>query len=293
MKETKAGFVAIIGRPNSGKSTLLNMLINEEIALVSHKINATRKRMNIIVMHKNSQIIFIDTPGIHEKEKILNQFMLSQSLKAIEDCDIVIFLSPITDNLEYYKKFLELSKDKKHILLLSKIDLISKDDALLKIDKYKKFQDKYLVLIPISSTKNINLIQILDEIVKYLPNSPYLYATDIISTQNIREIYKEKIREAVFDNINKEIPYQSDVIVKKIDECENIDKIYANIIVEKESQKIIMIGKNGNSIKNIGINARKKIENFTGKKVFLKLEVIVKKGWSKDKKMLKEIGYEI
>ena len=131
----------------------------------------------------------------------------------------------------------------------------------------------------------------LDEITKYLPDSPYLYDTEIISTQNLKEIYKEKIREALFDNLNKEIPYQSDVVIKKIDENEICDRIYADIIVEKDSQKIIVIGNKGIGIKNIGINARKKIEQFSGKKLFLKLEVVVKKGWSKNKKSLKELGY--
>lgn len=289
---SKAGFVSIIGRPNSGKSTLLNTLINEQIALVSHKINATRKRMNIIVMHNDTQIIFVDTPGIHHKEKMLNQFMLQESIKAIDDCDLIIFLAPITDSIDDYVDFLKLSNGKKHLLILSKIDLLSKDKIITKITKYEKYKDKYFALIPISSVKNTNLKSLLDEITKYLPESPYLYDTDIISTQNLREIYKEKIREALFDNLNKEIPYQSDVIIKTIQEDHKIDRIYADIIVEKESQKIIVIGTNGKSIKNIGINARKKLEQFSGKKIFLKLEVIVKKGWSKNKKSLKEIGYD-
>ena len=127
---SKAGFVSIIGRPNSGKSTLLNTLINEQIALVSHKINATRKRMNIIVMHNDVQIIFIDTPGLHSKAKILNEFMLQESLKAIDDCDLIIFLAPITDNTDYYIDFLKLSKGKKHLLILSKIDTLSKEKIL-------------------------------------------------------------------------------------------------------------------------------------------------------------------
>lgn len=289
---SKAGFVSIIGRPNSGKSTLLNTLINEQIALVSHKINATRKRMNIIVMHNDVQIIFIDTPGLHSKAKILNEFMLQESLKAIDDCDLIIFLAPITDNTDYYIDFLKLSKGKKHLLILSKIDTLSKEKILKKITQYQQYKDKYLALIPISSKKNTNLESLLNEITKYIPESPYLYDTEIISTQNLREIYKEKIREALFDNLNKEIPYQSDVIIKKIYEDEICDKIYANIIVEKDSQKIIVIGNKGIGIKNIGINARKKIEQFSGKKIFLKLEVVVKKGWSKNKKSLKELGYD-
>lgn len=289
---SKAGFVAIIGRPNSGKSTLLNTLINEQIALVSHKVNATRKRMNIIVMHNNAQIIFIDTPGIHNKEKMLNQFMLQETIKAIDDCDLIIFMAPIMDNLDNYINFLELNKGKKHLLALSKVDLYNKEKIITKIAQYEKYKDQYLALIPISSTKYTNLEPLLDEIIKYIPKSPYLYDTEIISTQNLREIYKEKIRESLFENLNKEIPYQSDVIIKKIYEDETIDRIYADIIVEKDSQKIIVIGQNGNGIKNIGIGARKKIENFSNKKIFLKLEVIVKKGWSKNKKSLKEVGYD-
>lgn len=293
MDNSRAGFVSLIGRPNSGKSTLLNILVDEKIALVSHKINATRKRMNIIVMYKDSQIIFVDTPGIHNREKMLNQFMLQESLKAIDDCDVVVFLAPIKDDLRYYQDFLALSNNKKHILLLTKIDMATKEEILEKMAKYKQFEDKYQALIPVSSLKHTNLDSLLDEITKCIPYSPYLYDTDIISTQNLREIYKEKIRESIFDNINKEIPYQSDVIIKKIEENENLDKVYAEIIVEKVSQKIIVVGKDGKSIKNIGINARKKIEAFSNKKIFLKLEVVVKKGWSKNKKMLKEIGYTI
>ncbi len=288
----KAGFVSIIGRPNSGKSTLLNTLINEQIALVSHKVNATRKRMNIIVMHNNAQIVFIDTPGIHHKEKILNQFMLQESIKAINDCDLIIFLAPITDNVDNYINFLNLSKNKKHLLVLSKMDTLNREKSINKIIQYEKYKDKYLTLIPISSAKHINLKVLLDEIIKYLPESPYLYDTEVISTQNIREIYKEKIREALFDNLNQEIPYQSDVIIKKIQEKKTIDKIYAEIVVEKDSQRVIVIGKNGKSIKNIGIHARKKIEQLSDKKILLKLEVITKKGWSKNKKQLKEMGYD-
>lgn len=292
-QDTKAGFVAIIGRPNAGKSTLLNALLDEQIALVSHKINATRKRMNIIVMHEKSQIIFIDTPGIHEREKLLNQFMLSESLKAINDCDLVIFIASIRDKLDNYEQFLQLSGGKKHIVVLSKSDLLNKDEILQQIAKYEHFKHHFEAIIPISSTKTQNLKILLDEICRYLPHSPYLYDESLISTNNLREIYREKIREALFEYINQEIPYQSDVKINKIDEKANIDEIYANIIVEKQSQKIIIIGKNAATIKNIGICARKKIESLSGKKLFLKLEVVVKKGWSKDKKLLRELGYEL
>ncbi|HIE34782.1 MAG TPA: GTPase Era, partial [Campylobacterales bacterium] len=130
-KDSKAGFVALVGRPNAGKSSLLNWLLGEKIAMVSHKAQATRKRLNAIVMHKNNQIIFVDTPGIHEKEKLLNRFMLEEALKAIGDCDLILFLSPVTDSLKNYEKFLELNrKNRPHIVLLTKIDQVSNEDLL-------------------------------------------------------------------------------------------------------------------------------------------------------------------
>ena len=292
--ETKAGFVAVVGRPNSGKSSLLNWLIGEKLALVSHKANATRKRMNFIVMHNNAQIIFIDTPGIHQKERLLNQFMLEEALKAMGDCDLILFLASVKDDLKYYEEFLKLNKqNKKHIILLTKIDLVSKERIFKKLSEYQAFQDSYLEIVPISIKKGIKQSRLLDIISKYIPNHPYLYDPDILTTQNLKEIYKEYIREAIFNNLSDEIPYLSDVVVDKVEELPDIEKIYATIITEKNSQKGIIIGKNGSAIKRIGIESRKNIEELLQKKVFLKLEVLVKQGWSKDIKNLSNIGYRV
>ncbi len=292
--ETKAGFVAVVGRPNSGKSSLLNWLIGEKLALVSHKANATRKRMNFIVMHNNAQIIFIDTPGIHQKERLLNQFMLEEALKAMGDCDLILFLASVKDDLKYYEEFLKLNKqNKKHIILLTKIDLVSKERIFKKLSEYQAFQDSYLEIVPISIKKGIKQSRLLDIISKYIPNHPYLYDPDILTTQNLKEIYKEYIREAIFNNLSDEIPYLSDVVVDKVEELPDIEKIYATIITEKNSQKGIIIGKNGSAIKRIGVESRKNIEELLQKKVFLKLEVLVKQGWSKDIKNLSNIGYRV
>lgn len=291
-KDSKAGFVAVVGRPNAGKSSLLNWLLGEKIAMVSHKAQATRKRLNAIVMHKNNQIIFVDTPGIHEKEKLLNRFMLEEALKAIGDCDLILFLSPVTDSLKNYEKFLELNrKNRPHIVLLTKIDQVSNEDLLKKILEFKKYQDIFLDLIPISITKNISKEELLDTIVKYLPNHPYFFDPELLTTQNIREIYKELIRESIFENLSQEIPYESDVIIEKIEEGKNLDKVYAIIVVEKPSQKGVVIGKNGSTLKRIGKKAREKLEEFSQKKIYLELFVVVKKGWTKNKKFLEEIGY--
>ncbi len=288
---TKAGYVALIGRPNAGKSTLLNWLLGEKIAMVSHKAQATRKRLYAIVMHKNAQIIFIDTPGLHEKERLLNKFMLEEALKAIGDCDLILFLAPVTDPVSHYEKFLELSKNRPHILVLTKIDMVSNEELLKKIAEYQKYQDRFLELVPVSVKKNIGKEELLDAIVKYLPKHPYYYDPELLTTENIRDIYKELIREAIFENVSDEIPYESDVVIEKIEETPTMDKVYAMIVVEKPSQKGIIIGKGGETIKRIGRDARKLLEEFSGKKIFLNLFVVVKKGWTKNKKELEKIGY--
>ena len=287
----RSGFVALIGRPNAGKSTLLNWLLGEKIAMVSHKAQATRKRLYAIVMHGDDQIIFIDTPGLHEKERLLNKFMLEEALKAIGDCDLVLFLAPVTDDIKYYERFLELSKGRPHILVLTKIDLVDNAKLLAKIAEYQKYQDKLLELVPVSVKKNIGKEDLLDSIVKYLPEHPYYYDPELLTTENIRDIYKELIREAIFENVSDEIPYESDVIIEKIEESPTLDKVYAMIIVEKPSQKGIIIGKKGETIKRIGRDARKLLERFSGKKIFLTLYVVVKKGWTTSKKELENVGY--
>ena len=289
----RCGYVSTIGRPNAGKSSLLNWLVGEKINMVSHKANATRKRSNTIVMHGDDQIIFIDTPGLHEKEKLLNKYMLEEALKAMGDCDLILFLAPVTDKIDYYEDFLEKNKkNTPHILLLTKTDFVSKKEVLKKIDEYKKYEDRYESIIPISIKKGTKQNIILDEVVRYLPRSPYLYDTDILTTSHLRDIYKEFIRESIFDNISDEIPYETDVIIDKVEEKPNVEVIKATIIVQKGTQKGMIIGKGGETIKRIGLNGRKKIESLVDKKVYLELFVSVKKGWSKNKESLKELGYD-
>lgn len=292
-RETKAGFVAVVGRPNAGKSTLLNHLVGEKLAMVSQKAQATRKRMNIIVLHKNAQIIFVDTPGIHEKERLLNQFMLSEALKAIGDSDLILFLAPASDKLAEYEKFLALpqSKNIKHIIVLTKIDHIKQGDLLKKLGEYQKYQKNFEAIIPFSVNKGVGKEQLLDEIAKYLPSSPFLYDTEILTTDNIRDIYKELIREAIFENLSDEIPYESDVLIERIEESDELDRIHATIVVEKETQKGIIVGNKGETIKRVGKSARKQMEFFSGKKIYLNLFVSVKKGWSKNRESLEEFGY--
>jgi GTP-binding protein Era len=288
--EHKAGFVALVGRPNAG--TMLNWILGEKIALTSQKANATRRRLNAIVMHNDDQIIFVDTPGLHAREKMLNQYMLEEALKAIGDCDIVVYLAPASDSIKHYQRFLEVyAKKRKHIIVLSKIDQISQNELLARISEYNQFASEFEALIPMSVTKNVGKNDLLDVIVKHLDVSPYLYDPDDLTTEMLRDIYREFIREAIFENISDEIPYESDVVIDKIEENQRVEHIRATIIIEKESQKGIIIGKSGAAIKRIGKDARAKIEKLTDKPVYLDLFVSVKKGWTNDKKFLEELGY--
>ena len=290
----KCGFVAVVGRPNAGKSTLLNYLSDYKLAMVSKKAQATRKRMNIIVTHKSAQIIFVDTPGIHQKEKLLNKFMLDEALKALGDSDLHIFLAPVNDSIEHYKEFLKLRKDKSipHIVLLTKVDRVDNQKVLEKLKEYNEFSNEYKAIIPFSVKKGgVTKEMLLDEIIKYLPEHPWLYDEELLTTHNIRDIYKELIREAIFEKLSDEIPYESDVIIEKIDEKDGLDVVTASIVVEKDTQKRMIIGKGAQSIKRVGKYAREQLEEFSGKKIYLDLNVTVKKGWSKNKSFLEDLGY--
>jgi GTP-binding protein Era len=261
--------------------------------MVSKKAQATRKRMNIIVMHEDTQIIFVDTPGIHEKERLLNKFMMDEALKAMGDADLIVFLAPITDKLTEYEKFLKMTETKgtKHIVLLTKMDHVKQGDILKKLGEYQKYQDRFEAIIPFSVNKKVGKAQLLDEISKYLPASPFLFDTEILTTDHIRDIYKELIRESIFENLSDEIPYESDVTIEKIDETESLDTVYATIVVEKDTQKGMIVGQKGEGIKRVGKLARQQMELFSGKKIFLDLHVSVKKGWSKNRDGLEDMGY--
>ncbi|WP_149716194.1 GTPase Era [Campylobacter concisus] len=288
----KSGFVSIIGRTNAGKSSFLNALLNEKIAIVSHKQNATRRKINGIVMNGEDQIIFTDTPGLHESNKAINQLLISQAIKSMGDCDLIVFLAPIHDDTEDYEKFLALKPEKPHILVLTKVDESSNAKVLEKITQYQKFQDKFASLLTFSTKQPTYKKPLLDEICKLLPEHEYFYDPEFLTPTNEKEIFREFILEAIYENLSDEIPYLSDAIIKSVKEKPGITEIYASIITEREIHKSMIIGKNGETIKRIGIFARKLIQNLTGSKVFLKLDVVVKKGWSKEEKSLnKIIGY--
>ena len=288
----KSGFVSIIGRTNAGKSSFLNALLNEKIAIVSHKQNATRRKINGIVMNGEDQIIFTDTPGLHESNKAINQLLISQAIKSMGDCDLIVFLAPIHDDTSDYEKFLALNPEKPNILVLTKVDESSNAKVLEKITKYQKFQDKFAALLTFSTKQPTYKKPLLDEICKLLPEHEYFYDPEFLTPTNEKEIFREFILEAIYENLSDEIPYLSDAIIKSVKEKTGITEIYASIITERDIHNSMIIGKNGETIKRIGIFARKLIQNLTNTKIFLKLDVVVKKGWSKEEKSLNQIiGY--
>lgn len=283
----KSGFVTLIGRTNAGKSSLINYLVGEKISLVSHKINATRRKINAIAMHSDNQIIFIDTPGLHESNKTMNKLMIDIAIKSLGDADLILFLASIHDDLSDYEKFLNLNQPKKHILILTKCDEADEKKIISKLQIYQKFQDKFEAIIPVSIKKNIYRKVVLDEICKFLPEHNYYFDPEILSSTNLRDIYRDFILEAIFESVSSEIPYCSDVLIEKIEEKSNLLNIKAKIITDTNSHRMILIGKNGETIKRIGIKSRKKILQFSNTKTNLILEVNVKKDWNKKEKSLK------
>ncbi|BCZ19913.1 GTP-binding protein Era [Helicobacter sp. NHP19-012] len=296
---TKAGFIALIGQPNAGKSTLINALLGARLALTSHKANATRKILKAIIPYTDKtgaecQMVFLDTPGLCTQEKLLNRAMVAQSHSAFEACDLAVFVAGIHDSLKAYEEFLKWrSASKPHLLALNKIDTATNAQVLAKLKDYTPYSQHFKALIPISAQKGRNLNALLDEVVKLLPNAPFYYDPDMLGDIQMREIYAEIIREQIFKFLSDEIPYESAVLVKAVQEQEHIEKIQAQIIVAKESQQKMVIGKGGAVVKKIGQEARRNIEGFIQKKVFLRLEVVVQKNWTSMQDQLKKMGYVV
>ncbi|MCV3423316.1 GTPase Era [Campylobacter lari] len=287
----KSGFISIVGRTNAGKSSILNSLLEEKVAMVSHKQNATRRKINAIIMHKNHQLIFIDTPGLHASSKAMNQLMIDLAIKSIADCDVILFVVSIYDDIKDYENFLNLNPKVPHIVLINKVDLVKKEVLLKKLNEYSQFSSHFSAIIPYSAKKKFYKKILLDEMVKYLPEHPYYFDPEFITTTNEKDIYRDFILEAIYENLSDEIPYNTEVKIEKIKELEQIYYINAIIITDSNSHKGIILGKDGTTIKRIGKEARVKIEKLAQKKVMLKLFVQLEKNWHKNEQNLKKILY--
>jgi GTP-binding protein Era len=290
--KTRSGYVAIVGRPNSGKSTLLNAFLRQELSVVTAKAQTTRNRIQGILTHENTQIIFLDTPGILEPKYELQSFMLSEILTSLRDSDLVLYLIDSERfNPEELKKSSEILKanlsEKKLIISLNKIDLRPEAEVkkmMVTLSETIREAD----IIPISALEDFNIEKLLEKISEYLPESPFLYDEAEITDKPEKFFAAEIIRQKILQMYGEEIPYSVFVDVREFKEREyGKDFINADIVVERESQKIIIIGKKGDKIKSLGERARKEIEKFLGRQVYLQLFVKIRKDWRKDKNFLK------
>ncbi|MCV3377125.1 GTPase Era [Campylobacter sp. IFREMER_LSEM_CL2194] len=288
----KSGFISIVGRTNAGKSSILNSLLEEKVAMVSHKQNATRRKINAIIMHENHQLIFIDTPGLHASSKVMNQLMIDLAIKSIADCDVILFVASIYDDIKDYENFLSLNPKVPHIVLINKVDLVKKEVLLKKLSEYSQFSSHFSAIIPYSAKQKFYKKILLDEMIKYLPEHPYYFDPEFITTTNEKDIYRDFILEAIYENLSDEIPYSTEVKIEKIKELEQIYYINATIITDSNSHKGMILGKDGATIKRIGKEARVKIEKLAQKKVMLKLFVQLEKNWHKNEQNLKKILYD-
>ena len=296
MAEFKSGFVSICGRTNVGKSTLINLLVGEKIAAIANKVQTTRTQIRGIVNRENSQIIFIDTPGIHKPKTKLNENMIELSWDAISNSDVILFLIE-ADSKEIGRgdmKILEKIKESKRkcILIINKVDLINKEELAKLIDLYKNEYD-FSAIIPISATKNKYKEVVLDEIEKNLKPGPAYYDQDEYTDQTLRQLAEETIREKALILLRDEVPHGIFVQVekmklKKTQKNEDIYNIEATIYCLRNSHKGIIIGKNGEMLKRIGTMARKDMEQNFGTKVNLKTWVKVKEDWMNNEKFFNE-----
>lgn len=295
-KPFRSGFISIIGRPNVGKSTLLNFILKEKAAIISEKPQTTRNKILGIRNTPNSQMIFIDTPGIHKPKYRLNEIMVKTAVDTLREVDAVIFLveadSPAGAGDRYIiSAFFNVLRIPV-ILVINKIDLIKKETLLPLINEYNNIY-KFAEIIPISALKGDNVEHLLSVLESYLPEGPQYYPDDIYTDQPERFIAAEIIREKIIKKTEEEIPYSIAVAVEEFKERQNGNIfIRAVIFVERDSQKGIIIGKSGRMLKEIGKEAREEIEGLLGAKVFLELWVKVKKDWRSDNRVLKQLGYE-
>ena len=289
----KSGFITVVGRPNVGKSTLINALVGEKIAAVSEKPNTTRNRILGIRTLSDAQLVFLDTPGIHKARGNLGKAMVHTAMSAVQETDVVLMMVEIKDAFGRGDSFIIESLPKPAILVINKIDKIKKGNILEIIERSKDYEGKFKEVIPISALNSDGITQLLSIIKDHLPEGPRYFPEDMITDQPERFIAAEFIREKIFTLTQQEIPYQSAVVIEDFEEVpdRNLINISAVIYVERINHKGILIGKKGAMLKEIGSLARADIEKILGTKVYLELWVKVKEKWSQRDNLIREFGY--
>ncbi len=290
----KSGFAALIGRPNVGKSTLMNCLIGQKIAITSKKPQTTRNRIQTVYTSKEGQIVFVDTPGIHKAKNKLGDYMVHVAEKSFQDVDVILWLVEPTDYIGAGERHIieQLKKVSTPIILvINKIDTVKKEQLLGYIDVYRKELD-FAEVVPVSALKADNTQVLIEQILKYLPYGEAFYDEDTITDQPTRQIVAELIREKVLRNVDEEIPHGVAVTIEAMKYDKKLVEIDATIICERDSHKGIIIGKGGCMLKKIGTLARPEIEDLLEKHVNLRLWVKVKKGWRDSDLLIKNFGYD-
>lgn len=291
----RSGFIAIVGRPNVGKSTLLNQILKEKVAIVSDKPQTTRTRILGVKNLPGAQMVFLDTPGIHKPKYKLNEKMVKTALDSLAEADVILFMVEAGESPGGGDRFImeRLKGIKKPIfLLINKVDLVKKDSILPLIAEYVKMFN-FAEVFPISALTGENVDRLVEVALKYLPGGPQYFPEGVVTDQPLNFIISEIIREKILERTREEIPYSVAVVVEeaKEDPDKGIISIRALIYVERDSQKAIIIGKGGSMLKDVGTVARTEIERLLGSKVFLELWVKVKKDWRKDERIISEIFY--
>lgn len=294
-EEYRSGFVALVGRPNVGKSTLMNALVGEKVAIVTAKPQTTRNRIHGILTDATRQIVFIDTPGIHKPRTRLGTYMVEVARQALAEVDVVLYVvdgsAPVgSGDQEIAGYFKELKTPV--VLAVNKVDALTREETVLALDRYAALAD-FAEVVPISALTRANLSTLLDVLTKYLPAGPQFYPADMVTDQPERFAVAELIREQVMQLTRDEVPHAVAVDVEEMEERQEKNLVYirANIYVEKDSQKRILIGKGGAMLKAIGQSARASIEVLLGMRVFLDLWVKVKKDWRDAEGTLRELGF--
>lgn len=294
-KSFKSGFVAIVGRPNVGKSTFMNYVLGQKIAIMSDKAQTTRNKIQGVYTKDNAQIVFLDTPGIHKPKHELGEFMVKSAYSALKEVDAVLFMVNVSEKRGPGDDFIieKLKGIKRPIfLVLNKIDLVTPEVLLERVESYKDALD-FAGVFPISVLQGNNVNELMEALIEALPEGPQYYPADQITDHPEYFVVSELIREKILQLTQEEIPHSVAVTVDKMQKDE-FDKVhvYANIIVERKSQKGIIIGKGGRLLKEIGTRARRDIQQLLGNKVYLELWVKVEKDWRKRKSNLQEYGYK-
>ena len=288
----KSGFVNIIGNPNVGKSTLMNALVGERLSIITSKAQTTRKRVMGIVNGDGFQIIYTDTPGIVNPHYKLHEQMMGAVYNALDDADLFLLVTEVGETLKNQDLLAKIIRSEIPIILvINKIDLSTQQQVTDKIAYWQKLIPR-AVIVPASATERFNIDSIFDHIIRLLPENPPYFPKDELTDRSMRFFVSEIIREKLLLYYQKEIPYSCEVVVESYEEKDGIDNIRAIIFAERESQRAILIGHKGMSIKKVGIEARKDIEEFTGKRCFLNLYVKVMKDWRNSDRALKQFGYE-